>query len=258
MTIWTFGDSFSKHFKPSKYFNYLEDSWVERTSKLLEQNIKSFSKPLLTLEHTYHMFNDVRDQFTKDDVIIITLTNTDRKWFWKKQPLKILYLDEPEIEALEHFNDCFYDRTEIYLTNFLYNVNSLIKEIGVHVIVISSFSDAEDILKPIKHNYELINFADVSLSDVSVAEFSSDFFDENSSEWLRNKDFRVNHICRDNHVILSDKIIDNIKYKTSIELTTGFKNKFIDKTLLVDPTFVNDQMFGGIMSRLQRIKINRP
>lgn len=244
--IWTFGDSFSKHFKPSKYFNHLEDSWVERTATILGHKVTSNSKPLLTLEHMYYNFNSVRDNIQPNDIVIVTVTNVDRRWFWKNSPLKILYLDDNEQEAVNKYKE-LHNTQDIYFTNFLYNLTNFTKKLNLHTIVMPSFADGEELVNSVKDDFDAIHFSNIALGTASSHEFVKDFmFDE-----LFN-DNRVNHFCRDNHIILSDKIIDNIKNKTPIDLTTGFNQHFFNKDI------AKDQLFDDIMSRLLRIKINRP
>jgi len=244
--IWTFGDSFSKHFKPSKYFNHLEDSWIERTATILGHKVTSNSKPLLTLEHIYYNFNNIRNKLHPNDIIIITVTNVDRRWFWRNTPLKILFLDDIEQHAVTNYKE-LHDLQEIYFTNFLYNLNHITKKLNLHTIVLPCFLDGEELVNSIKDNFDAIHFGNIALGTASGNEFKKDLdFTE-----LFNDD-RVNHFCRDNHIILSNKIIDNIQTKTPIDLTTGFKQHFYDNNIS------QDQLFDGIMPRLMRIKINRP
>lgn len=244
--IWTFGDSFSKHFKPSKYFRNLDDTWIERTATILGHKVTSNSKPLLTLEHIYYNFNNIRQKLQPEDIIIITVTNVDRRWFWKDTPLKILFLNEIEQNAVNKYKE-FNDVQDIYFTNFLYNLNHITKKLNLHTIVLPCFPDGEQLVNSIKDNYDAIHFGNIALGLVSGQEFKNDLDFSNLF-----KDDRVNHFCRDNHIILSDKVIENIKNKTPIDLTTGFKQNFYDDSIS------EDQLFDRIMSRLMRIKINRP
>lgn len=254
MTIWTFGDSFSKHFKKSKHFNNLSDTWIERISHKLDQPVISNSKPLLTLEHTFENFNNMRKEIKENDVVIITITNIDRRWFFRDHPLKVLYLNTIEQKAVNNCShlDNLLETQETYIINFLYNLNTITRKLNLHTIVLPSFYDAEVLLNKIKLNFNDLHFSDISLGTVSYNEFL-----EGYSLPDFGKDPRVNHLTKNNHIILSHKILENIQNKKLIELTSGFENNFIDQNLLNDPFFKKEQLFDEIMSRIQRIKINR-
>ena len=62
-------------------------------------------------------------------------------------------------------------------------------------------------------------------------------------------------LTKDNHIILSNKIIDNIQNKTSLDLTEGFKKDIIDETVLQDKSFIKDQLFDNISTKLQIFKL---
>lgn len=252
--IWTFGDSFAKHFKQSKYFRDLDQSYVEHISKVLKQPVKSFARPLLTLEHTYEKVNEVRNDLSRNDIVIVALTNVDRRYFWKNQPLKTLYLEEHEQDAVNHYRECLENQLEIqatYLENFLYNINALSKKLELHTIIIPSFQDSDAILKTFDQ-FDCLHIPNCSLAEVSFKEFKIG----NMVTGL-NDDVRVNHLCRKNHAVLTKKIVANITVKESLDFTNGFETDFLTNELLKDPNFTKDQMFDGIMGRLQRIKINR-
>jgi len=252
--IWTFGDSFAKHFKESKYFNHLDQSYVEQVSRALDQSVKSFAKPLLTLEHTYENFNKLRNELSKKDIVIVALTNVDRRYFWKNQPLKTLYLNDNEQDAVNYYREYLSNQLELqatFLENFLYNLNALTKKLELHTIVMPSFNDSNVILKTF-NNFDYLHISNCSLAEVSFKEFKPGHMITDMMD-----DLRVNHLCRNNHTILAKKIINNITNKDPLDLTFGFESDFLTNQMLKDPEFTKDQMFGGIMGRLQRIKINR-
>lgn len=255
MTIWTFGDSFSRHFKQTKHFPSLSESWIEKLSCLTNHEIVSNSDPLLTLEHAFYNFNNLRSNFKEKDIIIVTITNIDRRWFFKKYPLKTLFLSEDEQFAVEKYTKYFdnlLDIQTIYLTNFLYNLDNLTKKLNLHSIVIPSFYDGEIVINDIKHNFNSINFSNISLGTVSYREFKNGFMLEDYG-----KDIRVNHLCKDNHLILCNKIINNINNKTPLDFNSDFKQDFLDDELLKNSKFKKNQLFNEIMVRIMRIKINR-
>jgi hypothetical protein len=258
--MWVFGESFSYHYKKSKYFNHLEDSWVERTGRSLNQEIIPNAKHSITIEYVFHKFNEQRNNIKENDICIIALPYIDRRWFFQKHLLKIFYLNDDENEALENYKEhlnYFDDLHKVYTINFLYNVNYLTKKLNLHTIVLLSFYDSEEIIEPLKDEFDSINFSKGTISGITINELKKESLNDETNLWLQKNDPRVNHLCRNNHITLSNKIIDNVLHKSAIDLTLGFENNFLDKILMQDPKFIEDQLFGGIMTRLQRIKVNR-
>ena len=252
MTIWTFGDSFTRHFRELKHFENLSDTWVEKTRKLLNHDIVSFSKPLSCIEETFLDFDNIRSKLSSNDIVIMSVTNLERRWFSKNNPLRIINLNKKEKTAInkyiEHLHFQF-DLQEIYLVNFLHNLNDITKRLNLHTIVIPSFLNEFNVLENIKDDFNEINFPNAPMARISVYELKS-----NAKMIDFGSDLRTNHMSRDNHIIMTDKIIDNIKNKTPLDFTNGFKENFLDEDLLNDPIFIKDQLFSGITKKLQRIK----
>lgn len=261
MTIWVFGESFTRHFKKSKYYNHLEDSWVERTRSILDQEVISYAKPSITIEYVFDKFNESRHNIKESDICILSLPYLPRRWFFRKHVLKIHYLDEIEEKAVNNYNthlNNFSDLHEIYLINFLYNLNTITKRLNLHTIALPSFHDVGNIIDPIKDNFDAIHFSKGNVGEITIMEFKENFLNNDTTAWLQKNDPRVNHLTRKNHIILSNKIVDNVLNKIPIDLTIGFDRHFLDYKLIKDPNFIDDQLFGGIMTRLQKIKVNRP
>ena len=251
MTIWTFGDSFIRHTKISKYFAHLEDAWVENIKRRLNQTLVSNAKPLFTLEHVYDNFYKHRNEYQTNDIIIVTLTNIERRWYWRNYPLQILQMTNEEKEATEMHHELLnQDVYQTYILNFLHNLNYISKKHNLHTIVLPSYLETEEIVKPITQDFNAIHFSNICLNTVSFKEFKT-----NPWEMGITEDLRLNHLCRSNHIILADKIVDNITNKTPINLSTNFEEGFIDDKLFTNNDFIRDQLFGGLINRIQKIKL---
>lgn len=242
MTIWTFGDSFSKHFE------HLPDSWVERTAKILHQDVKSFSKPLSTLEYTFFKFNEERNNIKKNDIVIITITTLVRRWFLKDQPFRVLDLTKEQIESFENYMKYlrhFDEMHKIFLINFLYNVNDLSKKKNLHTIILPNFYDFDDIFMKITPELSNLHIARGRIGIISDQEFRPEIVAMSGIDWFMKSDIRYNHLMKTNHRILSDKIVDNIKNKTTIDLTKDIIQGVLDNRLLTDPIVFKNELFDG-------------
>jgi hypothetical protein len=240
--MWVFGDSFSRHFK------YQPETWVERTSKIIGQEVKAFSRPVVPLEHIFYKFNEKRNDIKTNDIIIYTLTNLDRRWFWKNQLFKVFYeWDENETRAVNYYQRFltnFNDVHEVYLINFLYNLHALTKKLNLHTIVIANFSDYDMLLEDASKKFPLFHFSKGPLSIAADLEWKKEVFRNADVEWFMRQDKRLNHFTKANHILISDKIIDNIKNKTSINFTQGLKTNFLDDDMLENPEFRKHELFN--------------
>lgn len=242
MTIWTFGDSFSKHFE------HLPDSWVERTARILEQDVKSFSKPLSTLEYTFFKFNEERNNIQDNDILIITITTLIRRWFLKDQPFRVLDLTQEQVEAFEYYMKYlrhFDEMHKIFLINFLYNVNDLSRKKNLHTIILPNFYDFDEIFMKLSPELTHLHIARGRIGIISDHEFKPEIVSMSGVDWFMKSDIRFNHLMKSNHKILSDKVIDNIRNHTVIDITKDIIQGVLDNRLLTDPIVFKDELFEG-------------
>ena len=259
MTLYIIGDSYATHKKQSKKYKHLEDTWVERTGTFLNEKIISNSKVSVTVEYIFHKFNNIVKDIKNNDIVIITVTYFERRWHFRKKPLKIFFANEEEQEALDYYNNHLRHFTELhetYLENFLFHVNYISKKFNLHTIIIPTFYDSANLIAKINDNFQYLNFANKSLGELSLLELKEECRNDDVLKWIQVKDPRVNHLTRDNHIILSNKIIDNIKNKTELDFNTEFNSNFFDYNLSTDKNFISDQLFDNIMERTHRIKLN--
>lgn len=259
MTLWVIGDSYATHKKQSKKYKHLEDTWVERTGRTLNLSIVSNSKISVTVEYIFHKFNNIAKQFQSQDIVIITIPYFERRWHFRSKPLKIFFPTDEEQDAINLYNLNLRHFTEIhetFLENFLYHVNYITKRLDLHTIMIPTFYDSEKLLTSLNYDFKNINFANKSLGELSFLELTENCRNDEAMEWLQTKDPRVNHLVRNNHLVLSDKIVNNIINKEKLDFTTGFQSNFFDIKLSNDQEFVSDQLFDNIMERTHRIKLS--
>jgi len=246
MTLWTFGDSFTKH------FDYIPDTWVERTRRLMNIELKSYSKPMTTLEYTFYKFNEERNNIKPNDVVIIGITTLRRRWFWPEKPFRGLELNKTEQKASDNYEKYLshYDEIQkIYLTNFLFNAHYLTKKLNLHTIIIPNFYDFDVTLDTIRNDLPLFHIAKGRIGIVSDYEFKEEIVSMATVEWFMKSDKRMNHFIRSNHIRISDKIMDNIYNKTPLDFTQGMVQGIVDNELLDDPKFREEELFSDAWKR---------
>jgi len=161
------------------------------------------------LEFTYQRFNIARKKIKQDDVIVIALTDFDRRWFFKNYPQFAEQDCSPtdnkkENKAIKLFRRHL-DHKEIhhtYLIDFLYNLESLVDEIRAHVIILPNFADVENFFKDKKDLFPLLNIANGKLDNIAD----------------KSIDANLNHLSNDAHTRLAQQIINNVRNKESITL----------------------------------------
>lgn len=257
MTIWVFGDSYAEQ------YNNLDKQWMQLVSDNLQTDIRSYGLVGSSAEYTYMSFLNVRKEIKEQDIIIIMLTTHSRRWFFKdypnhtaqpapgtdyKAPVSIYNstgineVDEALLQYEDNLNNLIVFET--YLQNFLYNLDHITKKLNLHTIIIPNFYDTQYFLEDKKNLYPNINFANGIIVDASLNEFTKDYLIEFSTSEV---DVRVNHLIKLNHIILANKIINNIKNKSIINLSSEFVKHIIDKNKLYNKDFIEDQLFGGIL-----------
>lgn len=262
MTVWVFGASYAEQHEG------LRDQWMQKVADGLETNVISFGKPGSSLDYLYQTFNDHRNQIKEGDVVIVTLTSHVKRWFFKYYPEHTIVPDvtdkssynfkmisprglEKESEALElyqeHLNN--HEVYEVYSINFLYNLQYLATKKNIHTIVLVSYYDTDKWIEDKKYLFPFLNIAWNKLLEISLNEFSKEFL---VSYDFSKTDIRVNHLTRSNHIILANKILDNIKNKSPIDLGTGFVKNHIEEDFDDNPIFIRNELFGGIAYKGKR------
>ena len=249
MTIWVFGDSFSKH------FDYLPDTWVERTRTAVRQDINSFSKAMTTLEYSFYKFNEQRHNIQKNDIVFMSITTLPRRWFWKEKPFRGLDLNETDQEASNYYEKYLLNHDEIqktYLIDFLYNLHYLTKKLNLHTILLFNFYDFDRTLENLVKEFPLFHIANGRVGIASDYEYKPEIVRSINAEWFMKWDKRINHFIRSNHLIISDKFIENIKHKTPIDFFSGLITGVLDDQVLTDTQFTDYELFTEEMKRTQK------
>lgn len=164
MTLWIFGDEHAR------------GQWIDTVANNLGTNVDSLALDGTALEFTYQRFNIARKKISKNDTVVVTLTNFDRRWFFKNYPEAAITDQSPtdnkkENKAITLFRK-YLDHKEIhqtYLIDFLYNLHALTEELELHVVVIPIYDNVKTFLSDKHNNFPLFNIIDVCTNDELVS-----------------------------------------------------------------------------------------
>jgi hypothetical protein len=242
MTLWTFGDSFAQPFDHPK-------QWLNQVATTLRHEHKAFGYSGSALEYTYRKFYEIRNDIHDNDIIVISLTDLHRKWFFKHEPnIWKTYLNEDCKELAQamdsyrlHLNSNV-DVAHTNLYNFLYVVNDISEY--TRTVIVANFYTEYELLNKWAAEFNNLHIAKGVLFEVSLSEFSRTVKKKEGFENFLAGDSRANHLTRSNHTVLANKIIDCVNYNKTVDLTQGFVSSTIDEAILEDSHFVNNELFG--------------
>lgn len=259
-TVWILGNSFS-------YQNRDFDTWMKQVVDRTQSQAQYLSINGTSLDFVYRTFHNVKNQIKSGDIILATFTDINRRWFFRDLPSDAIYnkiepdafttiIEKDEIrfekrnseqaEAINLYIDYLDNITsyETYMLNFLYHLNSFAAKMNVHVIILPCFEYVSNKLNEVKENFPLLNIADKSIMSVSKNEFLPDEF-YLSGIMRYNPDIRKNHLCKMNHDIMTEKLMNNIIKNEPISFRNGFITGFLDRTKLQQQQFSDDQLYGS-------------
>lgn len=247
MTLWVFGDSFAETtITIGRNSQGPTGQWCYQIAHNLNAEIYGYGLGGSSLDYTYYRFNQIRNKIRENDTIIVALTEINRRWFWKDSPQNgcVQALDLPNDLATAYKYYMLYLNNpivyETHLITFLHDLNntSLIK--NIKTVILPCFEITIN-----NQDYPHLHIAKGNLLTVSLNEFKKNTTREMVDPYFIN-DRRINHIIKDNHTILANKILNYIRYNKSINLTNAFLTEKIDKDDFVGP--YNTQYFwqGGI------------
>ena len=206
MTIWIFGDTYVQA-------NNISAQWMYKLAHELKCDVNSLAMNGTALEFTYQRFNIARQKIKEYDTVVVALTNLDRRWFFKQYPQAAETNRSPtnnkkETKAIDLFRK-YLDHKEIYqvyLIDFLYNLQAITEDLKLHTIVLPCFEDVETFLLDKKGLFPSIDIAEGNLS--SIAGYDVEVI--------------LNHMNADRHQILSQKLLSYIRDGYHVNLKEGF------------------------------------
>lgn len=228
-TLWALGNSFVVNSISER--NYHDDTWVCQVADKLNLNPQFLGKSNTDLAYAYSTFNQCYRDFKQGDVVIIALASTSRKIF-----------NTDNIKAIKQYH-LYLDNTNLeytHLENFHYAANYIAKKMNVKCIILNCYEDTRRFL--ITKTFDNLHIVNYCLLDLSLDEIKLDL----RTKLLANKicESRTNHLCKSNHIILADKVVDYIKHNKDIDLRTGFKKDIMGFESKYDKAFCDYELFG--------------
>lgn len=246
MTVWVFGAS------GSAMIENLPDQWMQKTATLLDTDVKSLAIFGASLEFNYQKFNQIRNKIKENDVIVLYIPGFERRWLFKDRPSDTVILEinasPEENKAIEQYIR-YLDHPEIheiYLINFLCNVNNLTKKLNLSTILLNPFIDLENFIASKTNLFPSIHVAEGQMVYVTCDEYRAGLLRQTGTTRgipILENDLRLNHMCRSNHLILADKIYNYVKNKAPIDLL-GFKENIYTNDAVKDKDFVEYELFN--------------
>lgn len=256
--MWVFGDSYAVHCPRLPW------SWVESVrSRLGNIDISANAVYGSSLDWTYHRFEISRKAIEPGDIILVVLTALDRRWFFRDKPqisaAATIFASGagnqiPHKDAIRsyytHLDDPY--QHALHLANWLDVLDSFSEKNGNRCLVIPAFDDSRKILesesctwpdervvggmpKPTgtfatsltgRARWQSLAIPDGrDLYSIYQAEMSP------ALQLSPADDKRTNHICRDNHEILSDKIYQWIRTGEPVHLE-GFRTGILTNEVI--------------------------
>lgn len=241
MNLWTFGDSFA-HYTP---YNV----WMKQIADLTNTTLHCYGEGGTSLDYTYEQFNQCRQNIQDNDILILALTDTSRRWFLRGSLKDTIWLagrnKTDEDAAIENYmryldNDQVHD---IHFTNFMYNLHHFTKIRNTHTILLPCFDSTLNWIMANKAKFPLFYVADTSLMTISHKEFEDHNFLYHYTTIIQG-DLRRCHIIESNHTILAQKLYENIHNKKPLTLNQGFVEGVLNKDTLKNIEFSKQELFN--------------
>lgn len=245
MTIWVFGAS------GSAMMENTPDQWMQKLATLLHTDVKSLAIFGASLDFNYQKFNQIRYNIKNKDIVILYMPGFERRWFFKDRPSDTVMLElkatPEENNAIEQYIR-YLDNPEVhelYLLNFLCNVDHLTKKLNLTTILLNPFVDLENFIDTKKDLFPHIHIAKGQMVYITCDEYKSGLLKKTGNTRgipIMENDLRLNHMCRSNHLILADKLYNYVKNQIPVTID-GFKENIYTEDAVTDPGFIEYELF---------------
>jgi predicted nuclease of predicted toxin-antitoxin system len=223
--LWVFGDSFSFTNKTDT------DIWqFLLAEKLNVAGLHNYSAYGAANDWIYNSFKTHISNIKDEDYIIIQTTDPARKWFIEDQPTvgnlaTLLSLTNEELSEMQ-ISKNIKKSIEMYMTH-LYSdrlANIEFSQLNESLMFLKNIHNLNN-LRIINSIYSISGTLG-TLLDVSTNEFVN--IDEMKC-WYKHYgvDPRKNHLSKENHKVLADKLFTFLTSNSLLDLTTGFKQNFL-------------------------------
>lgn len=260
MKLWIFGDSYAVHLPRFSW------TWIERVKSVTgAADAVSCAVYGAALHWTYHCFETKRSLISPGDVVVVMLTSLDRRWFFPDIPYisnaigvdasgTVDIISSGQKRAvLAYYTHLHHQEQEVLqLVNWLDMLDLVVRDLVIRCLVIPAFPDSRNIIEASElawSEFSIRNGMSTRLTDPARTmsgtqrwhniDFArgGDLYSIYQNEFTTlgmpapGMDLRENHLCRDNHEVLAQKISAWITRAEPVILT-GFHERVITEKVL--------------------------
>lgn len=203
--------------------------WTNIVRKHFKCQATNYSFTGVSFEWCFSKIDRTKHLWKPEDVILFTEPDLDRKWFFKRYPG---IAQAHRISRTERLSQQDKDFALLWLEKY-YNpkveflnlkahyhmMNQSIKDANARGFVIQGFD--RPAIDDMSH---LLFSVGKSMAHISKHEYIS------PDKWWQDWDNRINHISKENHLILAQQVAKAIKTNSNIDLTVDFKESFHERT----------------------------
>jgi hypothetical protein len=222
MALWIFGCSFSV--SAGQVPKNTHATWAELlANKMGLDEYHNYAEWGVSNEFIVDQFMKVNDQIQPKDTVIIQVTEKARQWFFEAQPeIGNFYITDLH----KHVTKNQKRAVDMYIT-YLDRDNLQDIRYALTCMALSHVAEIrQDCRIMILPGFNHVPGVKGSLLEVCNNEFVSD---ESRHKWYTKYpiDLRINHLSKNNHAILAEKIFHSFGTGMLLDLTTGFESKFL-------------------------------
>jgi hypothetical protein len=218
--MWMFGDSFVSPLNANYDEDYHPDwTWTKQLATKLNLQTRIIAQPGISNQWISHEIINFYDEMEIGDTVVIVTTELNRNWlFFEKPSLSNLYMwglsefvGEKQFKIIEAYASEFYKQQGL--------LNVLHYEWFLHWCRSKLSSKVRLCLLP--------GFDTTDIHDTTDSSLALKDIDEQEFEQLMDKpvvDKRMNHMSKENHTILADKVYKFLTENEKIDLSTDFLN----------------------------------
>jgi len=202
--------------------------WTNIVRKHFKCKVKNYSFTGVSFDWCFSKIDRTKHLWKPDDIILFTEPDLDRKWFFKRYPgisqkHRILRTDRLSQEdkefALLWLEKYYNPRVEFLNLKAHYcMLNQIIKDANARGFVIQGFD------RPIIEDFTHIRFS----KGCPVSSISRKEYIEQKDDWQEN-DVRINHLSKQNHLLLAQQVAKALKNNSYIDLNINFKEGFYER-----------------------------
>ena len=222
-TLWIFGDSFVSHLNKNYDIDYFPDwAWTRQLAHKLNLNLKICALPGISNQWIAKKINEHEENMTQGDTVIIVTSEPNRTW---------LLEDRPE------FSNIFVNNLEKWISKKQNKaIQSYVENFGIQHDFISQMHYDWFLhwcRSKLSNKFMLCilpGFTNTDMHDTTDNNATLKTIDEQEFAQLQDKemyDKRLNHMSKENHTILADKVYNFLSTGEKIDLSNGFLSETI-------------------------------